>query len=38
MNTIAQTKKGPIEYRVMGQGPAVLVLKGATMPDGSTHP
>jgi hypothetical protein len=28
MNTIAQTEKGPIEYRVVGQGPAVLVLNG----------
>jgi pimeloyl-ACP methyl ester carboxylesterase len=28
MNSIAQTKKGPIEYRVVGQGPAVLVLNG----------
>lgn len=32
MNTIAQTKKGSIEYRVVGQGPAVLVLNG-----GHTH-
>src|SRR6266516_460086 len=32
MNTIAQTEKGPIEYRVVGQGPAVLVLNG-----GHTH-
>lgn len=28
MTTIAQTEKGPIEYRVVGQGPAVLVLNG----------
>jgi pimeloyl-ACP methyl ester carboxylesterase len=28
MNSIAQTEKGPIEYRVVGQGPAVLVLNG----------
>ncbi len=28
MNTIAQTERGPIEYRVVGQGPAVLVLNG----------
>lgn len=28
MNSIAQTKKGPIEYRGAGQGPAVLVLNG----------
>jgi pimeloyl-ACP methyl ester carboxylesterase len=28
MNAIAQTEKGPIEYRVVGQGPAVLVLNG----------
>ncbi len=28
MRTIAQTEKGPIEYRVVGQGPAVLVLNG----------
>jgi pimeloyl-ACP methyl ester carboxylesterase len=28
MNLIAQTERGPIEYRVVGQGPAVLVLNG----------
>ncbi|HEY4386824.1 MAG TPA: alpha/beta hydrolase [Ktedonobacteraceae bacterium] len=28
MNMIAQTRQGPIEYRVVGQGPAVLVLNG----------
>src|SRR5437870_6529367 len=28
MNSIAQMEKGPIEYRVVGQGPAVLVLNG----------
>jgi pimeloyl-ACP methyl ester carboxylesterase len=28
MNTIARTLKGPIEYRVVGQGPVVLVLNG----------
>lgn len=28
MNSIAQVEKGPIEYRVVGQGPAVLVLNG----------
>ncbi|MGZ3673748.1 MAG: alpha/beta fold hydrolase [Ktedonobacterales bacterium] len=28
MNPIAHTEKGRIEYRVMGQGPAVLVLNG----------
>jgi len=26
MNLIAQTRRGPIEYGIMGQGPAVLVL------------
>jgi pimeloyl-ACP methyl ester carboxylesterase len=28
MNSIAHMQKGPIEYRVVGQGPAVLVLNG----------
>jgi pimeloyl-ACP methyl ester carboxylesterase len=28
MKTIAQTPKGPIEYRLAGQGPTVLVLNG----------
>jgi pimeloyl-ACP methyl ester carboxylesterase len=28
MNLIAQTIRGPIEYRIVGQGPAVLVLNG----------
>jgi pimeloyl-ACP methyl ester carboxylesterase len=28
MNSIAQIEKGPIEYRIVGQGPAVLVLNG----------
>ena len=28
MNTIAQTEKGPIEYRLMGQGPTMLVFNG----------
>lgn len=28
MNVIAQIKRGPIEYRVVGQGPAILVLNG----------
>jgi pimeloyl-ACP methyl ester carboxylesterase len=28
MSRIAQTKQGPIEYRTVGQGPAVLVLNG----------
>jgi pimeloyl-ACP methyl ester carboxylesterase len=28
MNSIAQMEKGPIEYRVVGQGAAVLVLNG----------
>src|SRR5947209_19105836 len=28
MNNIAQMEKGPIEYRIVGQGPAVLVLNG----------
>src|SRR2546422_8267015 len=28
MNSMAQMEKGPIEYRVVGQGPAVLVLNG----------
>jgi len=28
MNTLAQTERGPIEYRVVGQGPVVLVLNG----------
>ena len=28
MNSIAQMEKGPIEYRLVGQGPAVLVLNG----------
>ncbi len=28
MKSIAQMEKGPIEYRVVGQGPAVLVLNG----------
>lgn len=28
MHSIAQVEKGPIEYRVVGQGPAVLVLNG----------
>jgi len=28
MKTIAQTEKGPIEYRVVGQEPTVLVLNG----------
>lgn len=28
MNTIAQTEKGPIEYRLVSQGPAVLLLNG----------
>lgn len=28
MNLIAQTKRGPIEYRIVGEGPAVLVLNG----------
>jgi len=28
MSRIVQTKQGPIEYRTVGQGPAVLVLNG----------
>jgi pimeloyl-ACP methyl ester carboxylesterase len=28
MNLIAQTERGPIEYRAAGRGPAVLVLNG----------
>src|SRR3954462_310047 len=28
MSLIAQTKRGPIEYRIVGQGPAILVLNG----------
>lgn len=28
MNVIAQTKQGSIEYRIVGQGPALLVLNG----------
>jgi pimeloyl-ACP methyl ester carboxylesterase len=28
MNHIAQTKRGPIEYRIAGQGPTLLVLNG----------
>jgi len=28
MKTLAQTAKGPMEYRVVGQGPPVLVLNG----------
>jgi len=28
MSSIAQLKKGPIEYRVVGQGPPMLVLNG----------
>src|SRR6186997_829816 len=32
MNTIAHLEQGTIEYRVVGQGPAVLVLNG-----GHTH-
>ncbi len=28
MNSIAHTGKGPIEYRVVGQGPSVLVFNG----------
>src|SRR5258708_35527255 len=28
MNVIAQTKQGPIEYRIVGQGSALLVLNG----------
>lgn len=28
MNVIAQTKQGPIEYRVIGQGLSVLILNG----------
>src|SRR5262245_59997578 len=28
MKSIAQLERGPIEYRVVGQGPAVLVLNG----------
>src|SRR2546425_3681341 len=28
MNSMAQMEKGPIEYRVVGKGPAVLVLNG----------
>src|SRR3954447_3030838 len=32
VSIVAQTGKGPIEYRAVGQGPAVLVLNG-----GHTH-
>ncbi len=28
MNAIAQTSHGPVEYRIVGQGPAILVLNG----------
>ncbi len=28
MNVIAQTRQGPLEYRIVGQGPALLVLNG----------
>ncbi len=28
MNNIAQVKQGPIEYRISGQGPAVLIING----------
>lgn len=28
MNQVAQTKRGPIEYRIVGQGPTLLVLNG----------
>src|SRR5258706_5420572 len=28
MNSIVQVEQGPIEYRVVGEGPAILVLNG----------
>jgi pimeloyl-ACP methyl ester carboxylesterase len=28
MDAIAQTKQGPIEYRILGRGPGILVLNG----------
>jgi pimeloyl-ACP methyl ester carboxylesterase len=28
MNTRAQTRQGPVEYRIVGQGPVILVLGG----------
>ena len=28
MNHVAQTTRGPVEYRIVGQGPVILVLGG----------